>query len=1208
MLCPNCVAETLFGEPSANDFSAPERIGPFDLMEQLGEGAFGVVYHALQTEPVQREVALKVLKPGMDSKQIISRFEAERQALAVMDHPDISTVYAAGQTEEGRPYFAMELVIGLPLTEFCSDHELDLRSRLGLFVRICGAIEHAHQKGIIHRDLKPNNILVGGSSDAPEPKVIDFGIAKATEFLLTDSTLMTGGGQLLGTPEYMSPEQATLGKAEVDTRADVYALGMVLYELLAGAPAWTRETLGDLQYDEFLRMIREAEPRPPSSRQPRLPADLDWIVLKAIDKDRRRRYGSAAAFADDISRFLNHEPIRARPPSSAYRVTKFVRKHRVGVVFCSLLAGSLIAGATVAAVFAVRAGRERVVAERERVAAEDLRAESKREFSRADLRIANEISATGRHSAAIAHLCRALRNDPENRPAMQKLVNDLAYRGFPIPAASPIQIGSNWNGSVLLADDRLAILGTDSRVAIWSLEDQTERMQVEFPPAKRLVAAAGGELIALELEDGGEWELFGFDGELVTKIEASFGIVTMSADGERLVGTVDSGIRCFDCRTGEVLWDLQDTTAVTALSAAMTGGTVAVGFEDGRILILFSDGKVGLERQLPENNPVRFLKSARGAVLAASDGRNAYLWSRKGSEPLVMATSGDVSDVAMSRDSDVAVVVAGKSLRIYDGEEVMGIELGGEVKGIDLAPDSRAIYAAHMDGSVSRVDTKTAESLGAPFKQRQPVAAMHFVENQVVAVTGNGSLHRWERRSQIAKIARFDHDGKSLIWAAFHLSSSSMSTGTVDGRINFWWSNGRHMFEVDGTRQIPFNYTADGKLVFYNHVTTELSVRNSISDVKGQPMKLRIYPLAAEIDDEATIAVASLADGSVSLWDVGQGELLHRWESLAGKGAAILDGVVVDPAVPAVRSRHHVYVSDDAKYAAVANGGDHGYILELTPPYRVTQLSHSGQVRWMTIDPLKQKVATGAADNSARVWAFPSGEPLTPYLFHEESCPDSGIIAEFSHDGSQLVTGGSFDSTARVWDIASGEMRIDPLQHPGVVNAINISPDSRNIATGSSDGVRLWDADTGAAIAPLWDMGAPVPELFFEPGAGLRLFAYNTRGECSVFEIVPRDFAMEAWFLDFAEALGGLRFNERDVLVPTNVTDLKEWERRLARVDRTAGSPCEQFAQWLVSPSGERDTTPFRRYWDVGGKMRPNEELEELEAERRRRLEGATSK
>ena len=229
---------------------------------------------------------------------------------------------------------------------------------------------------------------------------------------------------------------------------------MVLYELLAGVPAWSRETMGDIPYDELLKKIRESDPKPPSARQPRLPRDLDWIVLKAIDKDRRRRYGSASALADDISRYLNHEPIRARPPSTVYRVAKFVRNTVFGVLFSSLLVATLAVGIVVATVFALRADRERS-------AAENLRAESKREFSRADLRIANEIAASGRHSAAIAHLCRALRNDPENRPAMQKLINDLAYRGFPIPATAPVMMEGSWRQSVLIGEDRLVTLGVD---------------------------------------------------------------------------------------------------------------------------------------------------------------------------------------------------------------------------------------------------------------------------------------------------------------------------------------------------------------------------------------------------------------------------------------------------------------------------------------------------------------------------------------------------------------------------------------------------------------------------------------------------------------------------------------------------------------------------------------------------------------------------
>jgi serine/threonine protein kinase len=339
-------------------------IGPYKLLEQIGEGGFGVVFMAEQQQPVRRKVALKVVKPGMDSKQVIARFEAERQALALMDHPHIAKVLDAGQTGSGRPYFVMDLVRGLPITDYCDQAQLTPRERLGLFLHVCSAVQHAHQKGIIHRDLKPSNVLVTQQDGAALVKVIDFGIAKALGGQLTDKTLFTGFAQMVGTPLYMSPEQAALSNVDVDTRSDIYALGVLLYELLTGTTPFEKERLHRAGYDEMRRIIREEEPPRPSTRistlgqaattistqrksDPNrlancLRGELDWIVMKCLEKDRSRRYETANGLARDVERYLADEPVLAGPPSARYRLRKFVRRNKGAVAAAALVLGALI--------------------------------------------------------------------------------------------------------------------------------------------------------------------------------------------------------------------------------------------------------------------------------------------------------------------------------------------------------------------------------------------------------------------------------------------------------------------------------------------------------------------------------------------------------------------------------------------------------------------------------------------------------------------------------------------------------------------------------------------------------------------------------------------------------------------------------------------------------------------------------------------------
>jgi serine/threonine protein kinase/tetratricopeptide (TPR) repeat protein len=401
--------------PTVGEPIPPERpgmvIGPYKLLQQIGEGGMGTVYMAEQTHPVQRKVALKIIRPGMDSREIIARFEAERQALALMDHPNIAKVLDAGTTDgergrvsapstpgadatrlAGRPYFVMELVKGVPITKYCDDHHLTPRERLELFVPVCQAVQHAHQKGIIHRDLKPSNVMIALYDGKPVPKVIDFGVAKATGQKLTDETLFTAFGQVVGTLEYMSPEQAELNQLDIDTRSDIYSLGVLLYELLTGTTPLQRKRLKEAVLTEVLRVIREEEPPKPSTRlstAQELPSiaanrglepkklsglvrgELDWIAMKCLEKDRNRRYETANGLARDVERYLHDEPVQACPPSAGYKLRKFARKYRAILRIAAVFVVFLVLAAAVSTWQAVRAtlAERRALAERDRAEA-----------------------------------------------------------------------------------------------------------------------------------------------------------------------------------------------------------------------------------------------------------------------------------------------------------------------------------------------------------------------------------------------------------------------------------------------------------------------------------------------------------------------------------------------------------------------------------------------------------------------------------------------------------------------------------------------------------------------------------------------------------------------------------------------------------------------------------------------------------------------
>jgi eukaryotic-like serine/threonine-protein kinase len=426
---------------------AGDRIGRYKLLQQIGEGGMGLVYMAEQDQPVRRSVALKIIKLGMDTREVVARFEAERQALAMMNHPHIAKVFDAGATDSGRPYFVMELVRGIPITEYCDKNCLPTGQRLDLFILVCQAVQHAHQKGIIHRDLKPSNILVTLNDGVPWPMIIDFGIAKATHQRLTEKTLFTHFAQMIGTPAYMSPEQAEMSKLDVDTRSDIYALGVLLYELLTGSTPFPTRELLSLGYREMQRTIAEREPPRLSTRLSTMAneertvvaknrsldgsalaklfrGDLDWIVMKCLEKDRTRRYDTVNGLAGDVQRYLSNEPVVACPPSAGYRLRKFVRRNKGPVLAAGFVLLTLLVGIVGTTLGLIEAGRQRLVVERQRneLAGRNRALQAAHEHGRLLNERARQAIETVMSETAIEQLTRQKELSPEQKDFLNKMI------------------------------------------------------------------------------------------------------------------------------------------------------------------------------------------------------------------------------------------------------------------------------------------------------------------------------------------------------------------------------------------------------------------------------------------------------------------------------------------------------------------------------------------------------------------------------------------------------------------------------------------------------------------------------------------------------------------------------------------------------------------------------------------------------------------
>ena len=1024
-LCPRCLlalGQTV-GKTGALALGEQvgEWIGRYRLLERIGEGGMGVVYVAEQQEPIRRRVALKIIKLGLDTKSVVARFEAERQVLAVMDHPNIAKVLDAGATETGRPYFVMELVRGIRITAFCDQNKLSTRERLELFIQVCHAIQHAHQKGIIHRDIKPSNILVTLHDGVPVPKVIDFGIAKATQPELTEKTVYTQFQQFIGTPAYMSPEQAELSGLDIDTRSDIYSLGVLLYELLTKSTPFDTTELVEAGLDGMRKIIRERPPVPPSTRvtqQLRLDAhpkianrksqienDLDWIAMKCLEKDRRRRYETANALAMDIDRHLNHEPVLARAPSVGYRLQKSFQRNKLAFSAAGAIGLALALGVVASSWQAIRATQAR----RGEAAARQ-RAEASDRESRHLLYVAN------------MHLMQEA-GEQNNAGRLRELLEQTAAypaRGFE---------WYYWQRQMHL--ELQTLRGHSSNVCSVAFSPDGPRIVTGSldGTAKVWEAASGKELLTL-------------NGHTPHVHSVAF-----SPDGQRIVtGGLDGMAKVWDAATGKPLFTLRGHPIASVAFSPDGQRIAAAGGRTAKVWDAAS-GKLLLTLKGQTNNvpSVAFSPDGQRIVTGSCD-PTAKVWdAASGKELLILKGEGAgnyVLSVAFSPDGQRIVTGSlDHTARVWDaGSSKLLLTLtghSGPINSVVFSPEGRRIVTGSGDQTAKLWDAASGKLLLTCKGHTSDVLSAAFSPDGQRIVTGSGDLTAkvWEVVSQnelltlseITSGVAFSPDGRRIV------------TGSFDGTARVWEAaSGKELLAFkEETNISSVAFSPDGRRI----VTGSSDQTGKVWDAASGKRLLTLKGHSREVTcvtfspDGQRIATGSY-DGTAQVWDAASGKPLLTLKA--------------DP--------QPLAFSPDGQRIATTGGGT-AQVWDLASGKLLLTLNANTQS--MAFSPDGQRIITGLFDGTVTVWEAVSGTKLLSFKGH------SGWIncVAFSPDGQRIVTDGS-DQTAKVWEAASGKELLTLKGHTSGIWSVAFSPDGQRVVTGSLDHTaRVWEAATAQQVA-----------------------------------------------------------------------------------------------------------------------------------------------